>query len=89
MNTFQIHLLTNGSMKTTFWIRTDKCASLWVAQGLPHLHKCNPIIVHLDIKPQNILLDKDYTPKLLILGWQNFQMVRMKMWYVPHQSFFN
>jgi serine/threonine protein kinase len=39
-----------------------------VAQGLAHLHKCNPTIVHLDIKPQNILLDKDYTPKLADFG---------------------
>ncbi|CAK9234801.1 unnamed protein product [Sphagnum troendelagicum] len=39
-----------------------------VAQGLAHLHKCNPIIVHLDIKPQNILLDQDYTPKLADFG---------------------
>jgi len=67
----------------------EMCIIIGVAQGLSHLHKCHPIIVHLDIKPQNILLDKDYTPKLLILGWQKFQMARMKMWYVPHQSFFN
>jgi serine/threonine protein kinase len=39
-----------------------------VAQGLAHLHKCNPIIVHLDIKPQNILLDQNYTPKLADFG---------------------
>ncbi|CAK9273807.1 unnamed protein product [Sphagnum jensenii] len=40
-----------------------------VAQGLAYLHhKCNPSIVHLDIKPGNILLDKDYTPKLADFG---------------------
>jgi serine/threonine protein kinase len=44
------------------------CIILGVAQGLAHLHKCNPIIVHLDIKPQNILLDQDYTPKLADFG---------------------
>ncbi|KAH9571645.1 hypothetical protein CY35_02G105200 [Sphagnum magellanicum] len=44
------------------------CIIIGVAQGLAHLHKCNPIIVHLDIKPQNILLDEDYTPKLADFG---------------------
>ncbi|CAM6006992.1 unnamed protein product [Sphagnum balticum] len=44
------------------------CIIIGVAQGLAHLHKCNPIIVHFDIKPQNILLDQDYTPKLADFG---------------------
>jgi serine/threonine protein kinase len=44
------------------------CIIIGVAQGLAHLHKFNPIIVHLDIKPQIILLDKDYTPKLANFG---------------------
>ncbi len=45
------------------------CIIIGVAQGLAHLHhKCSPSIVHLDIKPQNILLDKDYTPKLADFG---------------------
>jgi len=40
-----------------------------VAQGLTYLHhKCNPAIIHLDIKPGNILLDEDYTPKLADFG---------------------
>ncbi len=40
-----------------------------VAQGLAYLHhKCNPSIAHLDIKPGNIFLDKDYTPKLVDFG---------------------
>jgi serine/threonine protein kinase len=40
-----------------------------IAQGLAYLHhKCNLAIVHLDIKPGNILLDKDYTPKLVDFG---------------------
>ncbi|CAK9860852.1 unnamed protein product [Sphagnum jensenii] len=44
------------------------CIIIGVAQGLAQLHKCNPIIIHLDIKPQNILLDQDYTPKLADFG---------------------
>jgi len=40
-----------------------------VAQGLAYLHhKCDPAIIHLDIKPGNILLDNDYTPKLADFG---------------------
>jgi serine/threonine protein kinase len=45
------------------------CIIRGVAQGLAHLHhKCDPAIVHLDIKPGNILLDKYYTPKLSDFG---------------------
>jgi serine/threonine protein kinase len=44
------------------------CIIIGVAQGLAQLHKCNPIIVHFNIKPQNILLDKDYIPKLADFG---------------------
>ncbi len=66
--------ISNSSLDT--WLSKDYlldwdrrvCITIGVAQGLAHLHKCNPIIVHLDIKPQNILLDKDYTPKLVDFG---------------------
>jgi len=62
--------MPNSSFDT--WLNEDKrldwdrrmCIIIVVVQGLAHLHRCNPTIVHLDIKPQNILLDQDYTPKL-------------------------
>jgi tetratricopeptide (TPR) repeat protein len=45
------------------------CIIIGIAQGLAYLHhECNPTIVHLDINPQNILLDKYYTPKLADFG---------------------
>ncbi|CAM6013241.1 unnamed protein product [Sphagnum balticum] len=59
------------------WLSRDKLLNwnkrvsiiIGVAQGLAYLHhKCNPAIIHLDIKPGNILLDKDYTPKLADFG---------------------
>ncbi|CAM6001332.1 unnamed protein product, partial [Sphagnum balticum] len=46
---------------------------LGVAQGLAYLHHgCNPPILHLDIKPQNILLGGDYIPKLADFGLAEF-----------------
>ncbi|CAK9263936.1 unnamed protein product [Sphagnum jensenii] len=59
------------------WLSHDKLLNwnkrvsiiIGIAQGLAYLHhKCDPTIVHLDIKPGNILLDKDYTPKLADFG---------------------
>jgi serine/threonine protein kinase len=66
--------ISNSSLDK--WLNEDNlldwdqrvCIIIGVAQGLAHLHKCSPIIVHLDIKPQNILLDQDYTPKLADFG---------------------
>ncbi len=89
MNTFQIHLLTNGSMNTTFWIGTNECASL---QGLlKDWHTCINVIRSLSILTSNhkISFWIRITPQnWLILGCQKFQMARMKMWYVPYHLFF-
>jgi serine/threonine protein kinase len=67
--------ISNSSLDKWFYedklLDWDKriCIIIGVAQGLAHLHhKCDPAILHLDIKPQNILLDKDYTAKLADFG---------------------
>ncbi|KAL3510739.1 hypothetical protein ACH5RR_030140 [Cinchona calisaya] len=40
-----------------------------VARGLEYLHQgCNTRILHFDIKPHNILLDKDFCPKVSDFG---------------------
>ncbi|KAL3719444.1 hypothetical protein ACJRO7_004412 [Eucalyptus globulus] len=43
--------------------------AIGVAHGLEYLHRgCNSRILHLDIKPQNILLDEDFCPKISDFG---------------------
>ncbi|KAJ9682854.1 hypothetical protein PVL29_018726 [Vitis rotundifolia] len=43
--------------------------AIGIAHGLEYLHSgCNTRILHLDIKPQNILLDQDFTPKICDFG---------------------
>ncbi|CAO2825384.1 unnamed protein product [Amaranthus hypochondriacus] len=40
-----------------------------IARGLEYLHRgCNMRILHFDIKPQNILLDENYCPKISDFG---------------------
>lgn len=44
--------------------------ALGIARGLEYLHyRCNTRIVHFYIKPQNILLDKDFCPKISDFGF--------------------
>ena len=43
--------------------------SLGVARGIEYLHRgCNMQILHLDIKPHNILLDENFLPKVSDFG---------------------
>ncbi|KAI5004445.1 hypothetical protein ZWY2020_031688 [Hordeum vulgare] len=43
--------------------------AIGIARGLEYLHhSCNTRIIHFDIKPQNILLDKDFSPKIADFG---------------------
>ncbi|GLU18241.1 hypothetical protein SLE2022_345510 [Rubroshorea leprosula] len=50
------------------WERLYSIA-IGIAQGLEYLHhRCNSRILHLDIKPQNILLDEEFCPKIFDFG---------------------
>ncbi|CAI9299810.1 unnamed protein product [Lactuca saligna] len=43
--------------------------AIGIARGLDYLHRgCNTRILHLDIKPHNILLDEDFCPKIADFG---------------------
>eukprot|EP00271_Cylindrocystis_brebissonii_P006252 TRINITY_DN18962_c0_g1_i1.p1 TRINITY_DN18962_c0_g1~~TRINITY_DN18962_c0_g1_i1.p1 ORF type:complete len:1023 (-),score=218.41 TRINITY_DN18962_c0_g1_i1:1253-4321(-) len=39
-----------------------------VAKGINYLHKCNPMIVHRDLKSPNLLVDKNWTVKVADFG---------------------
>ncbi|WCJ41415.1 PR5-like receptor kinase [Euphorbia peplus] len=50
------------------WTRL-KDISLGIAKGIDYLHQgCDQRILHFDIKPQNILLDHDFNPKVSDFG---------------------
>ncbi|RDX67838.1 LEAF RUST 10 DISEASE-RESISTANCE LOCUS RECEPTOR-LIKE PROTEIN KINASE-like 2.1, partial [Mucuna pruriens] len=50
------------------WERLHRIAE-GIAKGLDYLHKgCNTRILHFDIKPSNILLDKNFCPKISDFG---------------------
>lgn len=62
---------TNGSIDPECSLESDKLfgVAVGVARGLEYLHRgCNTRIVHFDIKPQNILLDGDFCPKISDFG---------------------
>ncbi|KAF5450651.1 hypothetical protein F2P56_030982 [Juglans regia] len=68
-------LMYNGSLSSFLfgvlrpsWQRRMQIAS-GIAKGLVYLHEeCSTQIIHCDIKPQNILLDDSFTPKISDFG---------------------
>ncbi|KAH7429611.1 hypothetical protein KP509_09G058600 [Ceratopteris richardii] len=57
-----------GAVKKLSWEMRYNIA-VGVAKGLAYLHEgCRKHILHLDIKPQNILLDEDFVPKVADFG---------------------
>ncbi|XP_027337170.1 rust resistance kinase Lr10-like [Abrus precatorius] len=50
------------------WKRLQDIA-LGIAKGIEYLHQgCDQRILHFDIKPQNVLLDQNFTPKICDFG---------------------
>ncbi|CAI0379233.1 unnamed protein product [Linum tenue] len=62
------HLFTEEDAKTLEW-KTRYNIALGTARGLGYLHeKCRECIIHCDIKPDNILLDSEFIPKVADFG---------------------
>ncbi|KAK3403982.1 hypothetical protein EUGRSUZ_K00336, partial [Eucalyptus grandis] len=70
--------MSNGSLDKHIFSKDDNDSldyqkiyeiSLGVARGIEYLHRgCDMQILHFDIKPHNILLDKNFTPKVSDFG---------------------
>ncbi|KQJ87839.2 hypothetical protein BRADI_4g13820v3 [Brachypodium distachyon] len=66
-SSLDIHLFRNNSMVLNWDVRYQ--IALGVARGLAYLHEsCRHNIIHCDIKPENILLDGLFVPKIADFG---------------------
>ncbi|XP_062019457.1 rust resistance kinase Lr10-like [Rosa rugosa] len=64
------NFLSSADDKNSFlgWEKLQNIA-LGIAKGIEYLHQgCDQRILHFDIKPNNILLDQDFTPKVSDFG---------------------
>nr|AUF72945.1 WAKL4/Stb6 [Triticum monococcum subsp. aegilopoides] len=59
----------SGSPKEILGWERLYAIAIGIAHGLEYMHySCNTSIIHFDIKPQNILLDRDFSPKIADFG---------------------
>ncbi|KAG6468243.1 G-type lectin S-receptor-like serine/threonine-protein kinase At2g19130 [Zingiber officinale] len=63
------HLFDRTAPSTVLNWRTRYQIAIGVAKGLDYLHEqCRDCIIHCDIKPENILLDASFNPKVADFG---------------------
>jgi serine/threonine protein kinase len=70
--------MANGSLDKYIYLESSDLVVGWeklqqiavgIARGLEYLHQgCSARIIHFDIKPQNILLNQDFCPKIADFG---------------------
>jgi serine/threonine protein kinase len=70
--------MANGSLDKYIYLESSDLVVGWeklqqiavgIARGLEYLHQgCSTRIIHFDIKPQNILLNQDFCPKIADFG---------------------
>ncbi|VVA27860.1 PREDICTED: rust resistance kinase Lr10 [Prunus dulcis] len=68
------NFLSSADNKNSFigWDKLQDIA-LGIAKGIEYLHQgCDQRILHFDIKPHNVLLDQDFTPKVSDFGLAKF-----------------
>ncbi|BFG34907.1 hypothetical protein CerSpe_211810 [Prunus speciosa] len=68
------NFLSSADNKNSFlgWDKLKDIA-LGIAKGIEYLHQgCDQRILHFDIKPHNVLLDQDFTPKVSDFGLAKF-----------------
>uniref|UniRef100_A0A0D6QT17 Receptor-like serine/threonine-protein kinase n=1 Tax=Araucaria cunninghamii TaxID=56994 RepID=A0A0D6QT17_ARACU len=68
LNNFLFHKDGSGGGSALDW-KSRFGIALGTARGILYLHeKCRDCIIHCDIKPENILLDSDFCPKVADFG---------------------
>ncbi|KAL4374329.1 hypothetical protein HN51_008127 [Arachis hypogaea] len=65
-------LLCRKSPELMRW-QTRFSVALDVARGLQFLHSCDPPVIHSDIKPSNVLLDRSFAAKIGDFGLARFK----------------
>ncbi|KZV17194.1 putative receptor-like protein kinase [Dorcoceras hygrometricum] len=62
-------ILVEGADGSSFSVEKMHDIALGIARGIEYLHEgCDQQILHFDIKPNNILLDRNFNPKICDFG---------------------
>ncbi|CAI0541175.1 unnamed protein product [Linum tenue] len=68
-DSLQKYISYKGNQHSSFGLKKLQEIAIGVAKGIEYLHHgCHQRILHFDIKPCNILLDQDFTPKISDFG---------------------